>query len=143
MQSKFGSLTIAACSLLLAGLLAGAVLAQGSGAGSGSGSGEGARGSGSGSGAAAATPAEMSPSSKAYTAANEKMHKTMAITMTGNADIDFVNGMIPHHQGAVEMAKIVLEHGKDAEVRKLAQDVIKAQETEIAWMTEWLKKRAK
>ena len=72
-----------------------------------------------------------------------KMHKEMDIAFTGNADADFVKGMIPHHQGAVEMAKIVLEHGKDAEVKKLAQEIIKAQETEIAWMREWLKKAGK
>jgi uncharacterized protein (DUF305 family) len=81
-----------------------------------------------------------SPSSKAFQAANEKMHKDMAVPLTGNADVDFVRGMIPHHQGAIDMAKIVLEHGKDPEIRKLAEDVIKAQEGEIAIMKEWLAK---
>jgi uncharacterized protein (DUF305 family) len=81
-----------------------------------------------------------SPSSKAFQAANEKMHKDMAVPLTGNADVDFVRGMIPHHQGAIDMAKIVLAHGKDPEIRKLAEEVIKAQEGEIAMMKEWLAK---
>ena len=79
-------------------------------------------------------------STKAYMEANAAMHSAMAIPFTGDADVDFIAGMIPHHQGAVEMAKIVLEHGKDPEVRKLAEAVIAAQEAEIAWMTEWLAK---
>jgi uncharacterized protein (DUF305 family) len=81
-----------------------------------------------------------SPSSKAFAEANAKMHKDMAVPLTGNADVDFVQGMIPHHQGAIDMAKIVLEHGKDPEIRKLAEDVIKAQEGEIAMMKAWLAK---
>lgn len=81
-----------------------------------------------------------SPSSKAFAEANARMHKDMAVPLTGNADVDFVQGMIPHHQGAIDMAKIVLEHGKDPEIRKLAEEVIKAQEGEIAMMKAWLAK---
>ncbi len=70
------------------------------------------------------------------------MHKGMDIAFSGDADRDFVAGMLPHHQGAVDMAKIVLAFGKDPEVRKLAESIIKAQEQEIAWMNSWLQKTA-
>ncbi|WP_421591859.1 CopM family metallochaperone [Shinella sp. M27] len=88
-------------------------------------------------------PEDSSPSTQAFIDANAKMHAAMAIDFTGNADVDFVRGMIAHHQGAIDMAKVELEHGKDADIRKLAQDVITAQEGEIAMMKEWLAKNAK
>ena len=78
-----------------------------------------------------------------WQAANAKMHEGMAIDFTGDPDTDFLKGMIPHHQGAVEMAKIVLEHGKDPEVRKLAEAIIAAQEQEITFMQDWLKRHGK
>jgi uncharacterized protein (DUF305 family) len=83
---------------------------------------------------------DMGPSSMAFMDANDRMHQGMAIEFTGNADVDFIRGMIPHHQGAVEMARIVLEHGSDPEVKKLAESIIAAQEAEIAWMQDWLAK---
>ena len=89
----------------------------------------------------AAAASKDSPSTKAFLEANTKMHKDMTADMTGDADVDFVRGMIPHHQGAIDMAKIELEYGKDPEIRKLAQDVINAQEGEIAMMEAWLKSK--
>jgi uncharacterized protein (DUF305 family) len=78
------------------------------------------------------------PSTQAFKAANDKMHSGMAIEYTGNADVDFIRGMIAHHQGAVDAARVVLEHGTDPDVRAFAEGVIAAQEAEIAWMSAWL-----
>lgn len=83
---------------------------------------------------------DKGPASMAFMEANDRMHQNMMMEYTGNADVDFIKGMIPHHKGAVEMAQIVLEHGKDPEVRKLAEEIIAAQESEIKWMEEWLAK---
>jgi len=88
-----------------------------------------------------APAASDNPATAGYEAANAKMHGDMAITYTGDPDIDFLKSMIPHHQGAIDMARVVLEHGKDPEIRKLAEDIIAAQEKEIATMREWLKER--
>lgn len=95
-------------------------------------------------GMATSEPAgDQGASSKAFVEANAKMHEGMAIEFTGNADVDFVRGMIAHHQGAIDMAKIELEYGKDEVIRKLAQDVIAAQQGEIEMMEAWLAKNAK
>ena len=89
---------------------------------------------------AAVASSDLSPGSQALQAANDSMHEAMAVEMTGDVDVDFMRGMIPHHQGAVDMAKIVLQYGKDPEVRKLAEQVVATQESEIAVMKEWLEK---
>lgn len=86
---------------------------------------------------------DTGPASQAYAAANMKMHQAMAITFTGDADVDFARSMIAHHQGAIDMAKVALQYGKDEKARKLAEEIIKAQEAEIAMMTEWLKSKGK
>jgi uncharacterized protein (DUF305 family) len=83
------------------------------------------------------------PSTKAYKEAQMKMMQGMHAAFSGIADVDFVRNMIPHHQGAIDMAKAELAHGKDPTLRKLAQKIIKDQEKEIAQMNDWLKKNAK
>ena len=91
----------------------------------------------------AATPkGDQGPSSQAFAETNARMHAGMDIEFSGNADVDFARGMIAHHQGAIDMAKIELEYGKDPEMRKLAEEVIKAQEAEIEMMKAWLEKNA-
>ncbi|QRM31917.1 DUF305 domain-containing protein [Microvirga sp. VF16] len=81
--------------------------------------------------------------SLAMNAVNERMHREMAMEYTGNVDTDFANNMIAHHQGAIDMAKIVVAFGKDPKIRELAQNVIRAQEDEIAMMKSWLATNAK
>jgi uncharacterized protein (DUF305 family) len=86
---------------------------------------------------------DQSPSSKAYAKANAAMHEAMNIEFSGNADVDFAKGMIAHHEGAIAMSKVVLEFGKDAEMKKLAEAIIAAQGPEIEQMKAWLAKNAK
>jgi uncharacterized protein (DUF305 family) len=80
------------------------------------------------------------PVVRAFRKANLSMHRGMNTRLTGDADRDFAASMIPHHQGAIDMAKILLEHGKDPELRALAEAIVKAQEAEIAQMQAWLDK---
>ena len=82
--------------------------------------------------------AGSSASTQAFKDADEKMMQAMdAPAYTGDADKDFVAHMIPHHQGAVEMAQVELKYGKDPELKRLARNIIKAQHDEIAFMQRW------
>ena len=91
----------------------------------------------------AATSKPYAPSTMAFKEAHMKMMRDMDIAYTGDADVDFVRGMIPHHQAAIDAAKIVLKYGKNPENQTLAKAIIAAQEREIAEMQAWLKKYAK
>ena len=89
------------------------------------------------SGMSHSAEASPSPSTHAFQQGGEKMMKDMDAPYTGNADKDFVAHMIPHHEGAVSMAEVQLKYGKDPELRKMARDIIKAQQQEIAFMKKW------
>lgn len=70
---------------------------------------------------------------------HSRMHETSA---TGNPDHDFAAMMIPHHEGAIDMAKAELLYGKDPLMRRLAQEIIVDQQSEIEAMNLWLSTRA-
>jgi uncharacterized protein (DUF305 family) len=70
----------------------------------------------------------------------EKMHAAMAsVNASGNNDADFVSLMLPHHQAAIDMAKTELLYGKDEQMRRLAQEIITDQQSEIELMSLWLR----
>jgi uncharacterized protein (DUF305 family) len=86
----------------------------------------------------AAIGQDAKPSSVALMKTMETMMSKMHAHMTGDADKDFAVMMIPHHQGAIDMAKVELEYGKDPELRDLARKIIDAQESEIKFLNDWL-----
>ena len=95
-------------------------------------------------GQAAAAPTEQSEATREYIDAMDRMHGPMAeAAMEEDPDIAFVKGMIPHHQGAIDMAKTVQRYGDDEETRSWAARIIEAQEGEIAEMEAWLEKNAR
>ena len=70
----------------------------------------------------------------------QKMHADMAVVKTsGDDDVDFVRLMLPHHQAAIDMAKTLLANGKDPQMRRLAQEIITDQQSEIELMQLWLR----
>lgn len=80
-------------------------------------------------------------STRAYQSAMQRMHKNMDVPLAGNPDVDFVRQMIPHHQAALEMARIQQQYGQDERLKKFNDWVIFAQELEIAQMKNWLRRR--
>jgi uncharacterized protein (DUF305 family) len=75
-------------------------------------------------------------------ASMDKMHMAMtAIKPSGNSDVDFVRLMLPHHQASIDMAKTQLLYGKDPQMRRLAQEIITDQQSEIELMQLWLKQQ--
>ena len=82
-------------------------------------------------------PAAPSPGSKALADAMARMSAAMNVPATGNVDRDFVAQMIPHHQGAIDMAEAELRYGDDPTMRALARRIVAAQTREIAEMKRW------
>ena len=87
--------------------------------------------------------ATAGPADKAFAASMRNMMKGMNVKPTGKPDKDFVLMMMPHHQGAIDMAKVELQYGTDPQLRQLATDIVAAQEKEIADMKAWLEKNGK
>jgi hypothetical protein len=86
-------------------------------------------------GPAGAQPAPKPGPSADMMGAMHRMHEaTNRIPMTGDLDRDFVALMVPHHQSAVEMARVYLQHGTDTELRRLSENIIASQEAEIRQM---------
>ena len=84
-----------------------------------------------------------SASTRGYKAAMMRMMESMPMSYTGDADMDFMMQMRGHHRGAIDMAKVVLANGKDPEVKTLAQEIIAAQEKEIAMIDKWIKAKGR
>ena len=88
----------------------------------------------------AGTPAQLTEAQAAYKAVNDRMHEGMA-DIPADADVAFMQGMLAHHRGAVEMSEVALKYAKDEKARDLAARVIAAQKAEIAEMEAWLRAR--
>jgi uncharacterized protein (DUF305 family) len=92
----------------------------------------------------AAAGITVAPAASALATAIYKMDEAIhALTYTGNPDVDFVTNLIPHHQGALDMARAELEYGTDPKIRKLAESIIKSQDKQIAQIRGWLVRHSK
>jgi uncharacterized protein (DUF305 family) len=89
------------------------------------------------------TRAGAGPGDKALQDSMATMMARMHAKPTGDVDADFVTMMLPHHLGAVDMAKAELKYGKDPVLLRLAADIVAAQDKEIALMNDWLARRGK
>jgi uncharacterized protein (DUF305 family) len=83
--------------------------------------------------------AQSDDAAKAFKEVMDKMHMSMQMDYAGDPDIQFVKSMIPHHQGAIDMAEVELKYGKDPQARAYAEKIIKAQKAEIEEFNAWLK----
>jgi uncharacterized protein (DUF305 family) len=83
--------------------------------------------------------AQSDDAAAAFKQVMDKMHMSMQMDYAGDPDVHFIKSMIPHHQGAVDMAKVELKYGKDPQARAFAEKVIEAQTAEIEEMNAWLK----
>lgn len=84
--------------------------------------------------AAPSVPVQEGPFLAENDAAMTKMMNDMAVKPTGDIDRDFVAMMVPHHQGAIDMAVSLLRYGKNEQLKRLAQEIIVTQQQEIAAM---------
>ncbi len=84
--------------------------------------------------------ANDAPSTKDFKAADMAMMHNMKRPYSGNPDVDFRRKMIPHHQGAIDTAKVALQHAKDPETKRMAHEDHHDQQKEMAEMQDWLKK---
>jgi len=74
----------------------------------------------------------------------DAMHQGMEEGLKAkDPDLGFAKGMLAHHEGAIDMARYELQHGKDPEMRKLAEDIIQAQQKEIDQLKRWIKAHGK
>ncbi len=87
--------------------------------------------------------AQQSPASKGYMDAMSKMQAGMPKVHNSDPDVGFAQMMIPHHQGAIDMAKVEIQYSKDPMLRAMAEKMIKDQEKEIADLEKWLKGKGK
>jgi len=79
---------------------------------------------------------------QAFEAANNKMHKAMMINYTCRVEEDFIQAMLPHHQGAVDMCAVLLTSTSDSYLLSLCTNITRLQTAEMSWMQEWLNFKA-
>lgn len=89
--------------------------------------------------AAPAIAQSQDAAEKAFMDVKMTMRESMPVEYTGDPDVEFMRSMIPHHQGAIDMAEVELKYGKDAQARAFAKKVIETQQAEIEQLNQWLK----
>lgn len=69
---------------------------------------------------------------------HNEMLRLLRFKSSGDTDLDFLAGMIPHHEGAISMSEVIVPHFKDPKLVEFAEGIIKAQKEEIQFMKEWI-----